>query len=90
MILKVVFYYQNYPNPLNPRTTIEFTLAKDENVTLKIYNLIGELVAVLLEVHLSAGMQWVDWNTRGLASGVYLYRLEAGGYVQCKKLILMR
>jgi len=82
--------YQNHPNPFNPSTTIEFTLSKDENITLKIYNLNGELVAVLLEKQLSAGMHRVDWNASGLASGVYLYRLVAENFVQSKKLILMR
>jgi endoglucanase len=89
---------QNYPNPFNPGTTIEFTQPKSAFVTLKIYNLLGEEVATLVAKQQSAGIYKINWDARGLASGVYWYRLEAGdpstgsgqGFVQAKKLILMR
>ncbi len=96
---------QNYPNPFNPSTTIEFALPKSAFVTLKVYNLLGEEVAMLISEQQSAGIHRINWDARGLASGVYLYRLEAGnpstgspnksgqagqGFVQTKKLILMR
>jgi hypothetical protein len=82
--------HQNFPNPFNPSTTIEFALAKQEYVTLKIYNLTGELVAVLLEEQQPAGTHRVYWNASAIASGVYMYRLQAGSFVQSKKLVLMR
>jgi hypothetical protein len=82
--------HQNFPNPFNPSTTIEFALAKQEYVTLKIYNLTGELVAVLLEEQQPAGTHRVYWNASAIASGVYVYRLQAGSFVQSKKLVLMR
>jgi hypothetical protein len=82
--------YQNYPNPFNPSTTIEFALPKSAFVTLKVYNLLGEEVATLIGEQRAAGIHRFNWDARGLASGVYLYRLEAGGFVQSKKLILMR
>jgi len=59
-------------------------------VTLKIYNLIGEEVATLVAEQRSAGIHKLNWDARGLASGVYLYRLEAEVFIQSKKLILMR
>jgi Zn-dependent metalloprotease len=82
--------YQNYPNPFNPSTTIEFALPKPAFVTLKVYNLLGEQVATLVSEQRSAGIHKLNWDARGLASGVYLYRLEAGEFMQTKKSILMR
>jgi streptogramin lyase len=81
---------QGFPNPFNPSTTIEFALPKSAFVTLKIYNVLGEEVATLIAEQRSAGIHKFNWDARGLASGVYLYRLEAGDFVQMKKLILMR
>jgi hypothetical protein len=69
---------QNYPNPFNPSTTIEFALPKSAFVTLKVYNLLGEEVATLIAEKRSAGIHKFNWDTMGLASGVYLYRLETG------------
>jgi hypothetical protein len=82
--------YQNYPNPFNPNTTIEFDLANSSKVTLKIFNILGEEVATLLSERLTAGFYSNDWDAGNLASGVYLYRLKAGEYVETKKMILMR
>ena len=89
---------QNYPNPFNASTTIEFSLQKSCFVTLKIYNMLGEEITTLVTEQRVAGIHRFNWDARGLASGVYLYRLEAGdpstgsgqGFVQVKKLILMR
>ncbi len=81
--------FQNYPNPFNPATTIEFALPKSAFVTLKVFNLLGE-VATLVAEQRTPGIHKLNWDARGLASGVYLYRLEAGEFVQSKKLILMR
>lgn len=82
--------HQNYPNPFNPSTTIEFALPKTSFVTLKIYDLLGNEVATLVAEKLPAGTHQRVWQVKGLASGVYLYRLEATGFVQTKKLILLR
>jgi hypothetical protein len=81
---------QNYPNPFNPSTTIEFDLPKSSEVTLKVYNILGEEVATLLSASLLSGSHSVDWDASNLASGVYLYRLQAGGYVETRKMVLMR
>ena len=81
---------QNYPNPFNPSTAIEFALPKSAFVTLKVYNLLGEEVATLIAEQRSAGIHNWNWDARGLASGVYLYRLGARNFVQTKKFILLR
>jgi photosystem II stability/assembly factor-like uncharacterized protein len=89
---------QNYPNPFNPATTIEFVLPQPAFVTLKIFNLLGEEVATLAAEKLAAGKHKRVWEAKGLASGIYTYRLEAGDpstnsghmFVQARKLILLR
>ena len=82
---------QNYPNPFNPNTTIEFSLPNTEFVTLKIYNILGEEVATLVSEKFTAGKYKYEWDASRLASGVYLYRLEAGNnFIKTKKLILLK
>jgi photosystem II stability/assembly factor-like uncharacterized protein len=85
---------QNYPNPFNPSTTIEFSIPKQSFVTLKVYDLLGREVATLVNKELQAGSYKTQFDASsakgGLASGVYLYRLNAGGFVQTKKLMLMK
>ncbi|HOT97953.1 MAG TPA: T9SS type A sorting domain-containing protein [bacterium] len=81
---------QNYPNPFNPSTTIEFVLPKSDFVMLKVFNLLGEEVATLVSEQRAAGIHRHNWDASGLANGIYLYRLEAGEFVQSKKLVLMR
>jgi hypothetical protein len=81
---------QNYPNPFNPSTTIEFSLPQSDFVTLKIYNILGEEVATLLSERLTAGGYQYEWDAGSLASGVYLYRLQAGDFVDVKKMVLMK
>ncbi len=83
--------YQNYPNPFNPTTTIEFSISKSEYVTLTIYDILGEEVATLVSDRLSAGSYQYEWSrTRRIASGVYLYRLQAGEYLETRKMVLMK
>lgn len=81
---------QNYPNPFNPSTTIEFSLPHSGFVTLNVFNILGEKVATLAAEKLNAGAYTVRWDATGLPSGVYFYRLQAGEFVQTKKLILLR
>jgi len=87
--------YQNYPNPFNPETTIEYDLTKDSQVTLKIYNLSGQLVKLLVNEHQSQGHYTITWygdNERGeeVASGVYFYQLVAEGKVKTKKMVVLK
>jgi hypothetical protein len=81
---------QNFPNPFNPSTEISFTLAKQEDVNLVVYNIIGQRVALLASGQMNAGSYLVKFNASNLAAGVYLYRLEAGNFVSTKKMILLK
>jgi hypothetical protein len=89
-IPKVYTLYQNYPNPFNPTTSIDFSLPKSEFVTLKIYNILGEEIATILNNKLQAGNHTYQFDGSHLASGVYLCRIEAGEYKHVKKMILLR
>ena len=80
---------QNFPNPFNPSTSIQIPNPKTDFVTLEIFDLLGRKVATLVNEKLKAGLHTI-WNAVGLASGVYLYRLQAGDYMETKKLILLR
>ncbi len=84
------YLHQNYPNPFNPSTTISYGLKKTGQVKLDIYNILGEKVASLVDGVQQAGSYQLVWTPQNLASGVYLYRLEAEAFVQTKKLILIR
>lgn len=81
---------QNYPNPFNPKTTIEFTLPKKEYVKLKIYNLLGQEVATLVNEKLNPGIYKYQWDGEQFSSGLYYYRIKTGEYVKSRKLILMK
>jgi len=82
--------YQNYPNPFNPSTTIRYALPQASNVTLTVFNTLGQPVAKRVQEEQPAGYYEVRFDAVGLASGVYLYRLQAGDFVQTKKLVLLR
>ena len=82
--------FQNYPNPFNPETKISFSLPYTQNVTLKIYNIIGQEVATLVNGSMNAGLHVVDFNGTNFASGIYFYSLRAGDFVAVKKMILLK
>jgi photosystem II stability/assembly factor-like uncharacterized protein len=81
---------QNYPNPFNPTTTIEFALPKAGKYALKIYNVIGQEVASLINNELNAGYHTVSFNASRMASGIYIYRLSGDNVNISKKMILMK
>lgn len=81
---------QNYPNPFNPVTSINYQLAKSENVLLKVYDIIGNEVATLVNERQPAGKYSVNFNASNLSSGIYLYRLQAGDYIQTRKMTLLK
>jgi len=81
---------QNYPNPFNPTTTIEFTVPESGYVTLKVYNVLGEEVASLVEGDHEAGTFKATWDASALPSGVYFCRLNSGDFSQTRKAVLMR
>ena len=81
---------QNYPNPFNIGTNIEFSIPHSEFVTLKIYNTLGQEVTTLVSDILSSGNYNYPWDASDFASGIYLYRIQAGNYVESKKMVLLR
>jgi len=82
--------YQNYPNPFNPITAIKFSLPKTEFISLKIYNLLGQEIATLVSEKLQVGSYNYFWDATGFTSGVYLYEIKAGDFVETRKMILIR
>jgi hypothetical protein len=84
------FLCQNYPNPFNPVTTIHYQLPKSEYVMLKIYDLTGHLVETLVNEIKTPGFYSVTWNTYGVSSGIYMYRLESGNFIQTKKMMVLK
>jgi len=81
---------QNYPNPFNPSTTIRFSLPNSVHVQLKVYNLLGQEVATLVDEILPAGSFNEQFEASGLASGIYLYRIQTASYSATRKLIVIR
>ncbi|GAB6283405.1 MAG: hypothetical protein STSR0008_21710 [Ignavibacterium sp.] len=81
---------QNYPNPFNPSTKINYQLPVDSYVSLKIYDVLGKEVITLLNEQQSAGFYQKEFNAKGLSSGMYFYKLEAGNFVQVRKMILLK
>lgn len=81
---------QNYPNPFNPTTTIKYGLPTSSEVRLSVFDMLGREVSVLVNERMDAGVHDVKFDASGLASGIYLYRLQAGTYVQTRKLALVR
>ena len=81
---------QNYPNPFNPATTIQYSIARESRVNISVYNLIGQRVMTLVDEVRAPGTYSVRLDGSRLASGVYLYRLEAGRFVSTKKLVLLK
>jgi hypothetical protein len=81
---------QNYPNPFNPSTKIQFRVASSEFIELRVFDMLGREVATLVNGQLSAGEHEVIWNTEGLATGVYMYRLTIGPRAATKKMILSK
>jgi len=82
--------FENYPNPFNPSTTIKFAVPEESFIRLEVYNTLGERVNTLVAETLTAGIYSVDWNGTDLSSGVYIYRLQAGSFVETKKMMLMK
>jgi len=81
---------QNYPNPFNPTTTIRFGLPERSAVTVKVFNLLGEEVATVVDGIYDAGERAVEFDAANLSSGVYVYRLQAGTFTQTRKMVVLR
>lgn len=81
---------QNYPNPFNPETVINYQLPVEGNVTLTVYNLLGDEAAVLVRGHQDAGSYQVVFDGSKLAGGVYLYRLKVDNFSATRRMVLLR
>ena len=87
---KGLMLQQNYPNPFNPVTTIGFSLETSSNISLKIFNLAGELTEILAEGYHSPGHYYTQWNAADYPSGIYFYELHADNYSEKRKLVLQK
>jgi len=87
---KDIILYQNYPNPFNPKTTIEFQISELNFVNLKVYDVLGNEIAILVNEEKAPGYYQVDYDASSLASGIYFYKLSAGSLSQVNKMILLK
>jgi hypothetical protein len=87
---KKFYLSQNYPNPFNPSTNINFTIPQSERVKILVYNQLGEVVAKLVDRDYNEGPHTVNFNAANLSSGIYFYKIEAGSFVQTKKMMLLK
>lgn len=81
---------QNYPNPFNPNTTIQFSIPQASDVQVKIFDLLGNEVALLVNEHLEAGTYSKQWHAQSLAGGVYFYQIKAGRFISTRKMLLLK
>ncbi len=81
---------QNYPNPFNPATTINYSIPELSNVVIKVYDVLGDEVAILVNEQKPAGSYEVQFDASKLSSGVYYYKIQAGNYIETRKMILLK
>ena len=80
----------NYPNPFNPSTSIQYAVSNRQFVSLKVYDLLGNEVATLVNEEKPAGEYEIEFNAESLPSGIYFYQLNAGNYIDTKKMVLLK
>lgn len=99
MIMTFIFSYtgpkefkleQNFPNPFNPTTTIQYQLPTDSKITLKVYDILGSEVITLVNEEQEAGYKEIKFNAGNIASGIYIYRLHSGDFVSVKKMMVVK
>ena len=81
---------QNFPNPFNPATEIQFSLPRKCDVKLEVFNILGQRIATLVNRPMEAGYHTATFDGSKVASGIYLYRLQAGDFVESKKMMLVK
>ncbi|NWF89719.1 MAG: T9SS type A sorting domain-containing protein [Ignavibacteriaceae bacterium] len=81
---------QNYPNPFNPNTSIRYSVANDVNVSIKLFDVLGNEIRTLVDEQTSAGNYEIEVDASDLASGIYIYKITAGSYTESKKMLLLR
>ncbi len=82
--------HQNYPNPFNPSTSIQYAISSRQFVSLKVYDVLGNEIATLINEEKPAGSYEAEFDANGLSSGVYFYKLTAGDFIMAKKMILTK
>ena len=95
MIPSTFALHQNFPNPFNPITTLSYDLPNDSDVRLAIFDMLGNEVATLVNTNQQAGFRSVQWDGtdsvgRAVSAGVYLYRIQAGEFVETRKMVLLK
>jgi hypothetical protein len=90
VLVEEFILHPNFPNPFNPSTTIQFSLNKDQMISLNIYNLKGQLVESLINKELTIGSHSIDWNASEHASGMYIYQLQSIDNSVSQKMVLMK
>jgi len=81
---------QNFPNPFNPTTTIYYGIQEPGNVTVKIFNTLGQEIVTLVNERKEVGYHYVEWNAANLPSGVYFYKIQSGHFAESKKMMLTK
>ena len=89
-ILKTYYLSNNYPNPFNPSTKIKYSVPQLSNVIIKVFDILGNELETLVSEEKPAGTYEITWYAEGLPSGVYLYQLKAGSFIQTKKMLLLK
>ena len=89
------YIYNNYPNPFNPITTLRYDIPKDSFVSITVYDMLGNVVNNLINANQSSGYKSIQWNAtnnqgKPVSAGVYLYEIQAGDFVDTKKMILLK
>jgi hypothetical protein len=84
------YLYQNFPNPFNPSTKIKYSIPQSSQVQIKIFDILGNEMETLVSEEKPSGTYELTWNASSLPSGVYFYRIQAGDFVETKKMVLMK
>jgi hypothetical protein len=82
--------FQNYPNPFNNSTLIKYSVPKSSHIAIKVYNILGQEIATLVDKYLPIGRYQVSFSIQNITSGVYLYKLASEGFTETKKMILLK
>lgn len=90
LVIKEFKLYNNYPNPFNPSTNIKFEIPSDSYVTLKVYDILGNEIASLINEEKTTGAYEVNFNARNFSSGIYFYTITAGSFTDAKKMLLVK
>ncbi len=82
--------FQNYPNPFNPSTTIKFGLPEADQVNISVFNMLGQKIATLVNTRMEAGYHEINFQVNSLASGMYIYQIRAGKYVESRRMSILK